>query len=190
MLWSRTVWGRSVELGAPVNRRILDTIVPYLDDPGAYSAAEDRGALSILAEARVVRRSLLQAKALPDQYHAQRASALESGLARVPGSSLLQKRYRRVILSWARSTHRRHGDPADMERIYRRGLACSPGLGEAAVELAILYGDQGRFADAYEALKQASSAGVGSSVDRVRQELRAVERGRHGDGRPPQSSER
>ena len=166
------------QLGTVVYHDIVQSLIPVLDDPAAYAMAKQpqKSETWQLTAARAIRHAVLEARALSVDRYAERASALESGLGQVPRSKLLLKRYTDLILTWAETTGQTPEDAEAVESIYRRGLEHAAGMGEVAVQLAILYGRMGDYAAARAALEQASAdPRVRDSVRKVRQRLRAAE---------------
>ncbi len=169
------------QLGTQVYRDILRSIIPELEDPVKYASAGDRDRSAAsetgpLIAAGMIRNALLEERSLAVGSHEKRASALEKGLGRVPRSRLLRKRYSDLILTWAESEGRTPDGAGTAAAIYRRGLEHAPGLGEIAVELAVLYGRLGDYGAARAALEQADSdPRVRDSVRKVRRRLESAE---------------
>lgn len=175
-------------LGTSSYRRILTAVFPVLDDPGQYLASTEKRHFGTLAKARAIRRATLQARGLPPGDFAGRAAILERGLAAVPQSHLLRKRYRDLLFDWAAAAGE-DGNPIAAEGMYRRGLQNAPGMTEVSIQLAILQGEQGRFAEALSVLDAARTAfdaraiespdlaaSLQDSMASVRRQLLATER--------------
>ena len=175
-------------LGTSSYRRILAAAFPVLDDPGQYLASTEKRHFGTLAKARAIRRATLQDRELPPGDFADRAAVLERGLAAVPQSQLLRKRYRDLIFDRVAAAGG-DGNPIAAEGMYRRGLQNAPGMTEVSIQLAILQGEQGRFAEALAVLDAARTAfdarAIGSpdlaaslhdSMASVRRQLLAAER--------------
>ncbi|MDE2807887.1 MAG: hypothetical protein OXN90_05655 [Gemmatimonadota bacterium] len=175
-------------LGTSSYRRILTAVFPVLDDPGQYLASTEKRHFGTLAKARAIRRAALRARELPPGDFAGRAAVLERGLAAVPQSHLLRKRYRDLLFDWAAAVGGT-SNPVAAEGMYRRGLQNAPGMTEVSIQLAILQGEQGRFAEALSVLNAARTAfdarasgspdlaaSLQDSMASVRRQLLAAER--------------
>ena len=126
-------------------------------------------------------RAILAERALPREQLPHRAAALEEALAGVPSSRLVRRRYRNLVLEWATALERA-GRIQEAEAVYRRGLDHHPDLGEAAVNLSLLYARQRRYELAQQTLDRTWQPGpVQDSALRARALLDAARRS-GGDG--------
>jgi hypothetical protein len=142
------------EIGMDQFEAILRSAREHLDDPALY--LDDPSMTATVARARAVRGAVLDAAVLAGDDWSGRAAALESGLAAAPASALLRARYKEVILAWAASPTLERRGPMARAPIYERALAHDPELGEAAVNLAIVYAETGREDDARRIAREAT----------------------------------
>jgi spermidine synthase len=127
---------------------LLEQLLPHLQPlPGDTLLAR---------QAEVIRRAALREALAGGESLPWRAQWLEKAIRAAPGSALLQKLYGNVMLEWA-STAR---SPQDEAVLYERALEVEPGLGRAAFNLAIVYLQLGRPADAHPLLLRAKALGA------------------------------
>jgi len=163
------------DLGRDTYQPILRSIAPHLDEPARYLPPHASGApREWAARALRIRTALLGERSLPRERAHERAAALEPALASTPSSRLVRRRYRNLVLEWATGLERA-GRLAEAEAVYRRALAHDPELGEAAVNLALLYARQRRFERAQQVLDRPWAPGpVGDSALRTRAMVQAA----------------
>lgn len=139
-------------LGRHSYQRILRSMSAMLDAAVAYLPSdESEEEQELVARAARIRSALLEERALPREQVHRRAGALEAALASTQGSRLVHRRYRNLILQWATGLER-SGRVEEAEAVYRRALSHDPDLGEAAVNLSLLYARQKRYELARQAL--------------------------------------
>ncbi len=158
------------DVGRDQSREILTAVRAGLELPEDY--LDPDGAGRVAAESAVaIRAALIDERLLPRDDAAALAERLEAGLAAAP-SSLLRRRYRNLMLGWARGLQQA-GDGIRAEAVYRRTLDHAPELGEAAVNLALLLARQARTEEARRALERPFAEGpVADSARRVLAELK------------------
>ena len=140
------------DLSLKAYRPILRSMAGKLDPAAAYlTAAASETERETALRAGRIRRAVLSERAHPEHELLLRATALESALRSTPSSALVPRRYRNLILEWGTGLEGA-GRVQEAEGVYRRGLRHDPELGEAAVNLSLLYARQQRYALAQRTL--------------------------------------
>ncbi len=140
------------DLGQHAYQAILQSMSERLDPPLRYLRPGGSGdGRERAARSARIRAAILGERALPREQLQLRAESLEAVLASTPSSRLARRRYRNLVLEWATGLER-SGRAEEAEAVYRRGLSHHPELGEAAVNLSLLYARQKRYELAQQAL--------------------------------------
>ena len=124
------------DLGQPSADPIVASIDRARDPAGPEAAAIAGGSGPAALEADAASRALIADTFGPERELPARATVLEAAMRAAPHVSLLRRRYRTVIDSWALE-ERERGD-ARVEAILRRAVAHDDDYGEAMLNLAIL----------------------------------------------------
>jgi spermidine synthase len=164
------------ELGKPQYHAILGSMRRTADPALDYvrGGTEDERLHADLSGR--IRSAILGARLATAEGFAVRAGILEQGLFEAPESKLIRRRYRNEVLAWAQSLEAQ-GRGAETEQVYRRALEHDPSLGEAAVNLSILYARAQNIELARETLDRAwSSEPLRSSARQVLALLDDLER--------------
>lgn len=141
----------------PLLRSVAAAATPVRAVAGAQHSQAESAA--VWAEAEVIRELVLAISAGPPSSPRPLALRLEAALAEAPDSDLLRKHYVETVIRWASLAAHHAGLQAEAA-IYERAWSLHPELGKLVFNLAMVYRQQGRRAEAELALREARRLGA------------------------------
>jgi hypothetical protein len=140
--------------GVDYFRPLVQSIQAFAENPATLFI--DAPEAQFFADAQAIRDIVQANDAADPRNYGDTLQRYESGIAKLPGSGLLRSRYRIAVIAAADQSALQPNGAAEVENIYLRALSVDDDFPEAAYNLALIYAQHGRTAEAASMAQRAA----------------------------------